>query len=207
LATGTARAFGFAINSAGSSVVYTRDDFRYLWKKMSGDVSLTADIEFPNPNGDDGRKAMLVIRQGLDDDCREAVVAVYGSGVFKLAQRPGKGVALKEMTYRVWSKQPTGNGTSGSVAIAMPKRVSLQKHGDVFVLYVSIDGEPVHAFGAPLSLHIDEPFYVGIAFTSDVPDKSDTALFSNVVVEDPTNPAAHRAASEPPTPLPTRAIR
>jgi len=29
----------------------TRDEFRYLWKKMSGDVSLAADMAYPDPNG------------------------------------------------------------------------------------------------------------------------------------------------------------
>ena len=41
--------------------------FRYLWKKMSGDVSLAADITFPEPKGYGDRKAVLVIRQDLDD--------------------------------------------------------------------------------------------------------------------------------------------
>jgi hypothetical protein len=41
----------YTISSAGYNVWYTRDEFRYLWKKMSGDVSLAADIEFPDPNG------------------------------------------------------------------------------------------------------------------------------------------------------------
>src|SRR3984885_9521546 len=40
----------YTINSAGYNVWYTRDEFRYLWKKMSGDVSLAADISFPDPN-------------------------------------------------------------------------------------------------------------------------------------------------------------
>ena len=39
----------YTINSAGYNVWYTRDEFRYLWKKMSGDVSLAADIAFPDP--------------------------------------------------------------------------------------------------------------------------------------------------------------
>src|SRR4051812_45322654 len=32
----------YRITSAGYNVWYTRDEFRYLWKKMSGDVSLAA---------------------------------------------------------------------------------------------------------------------------------------------------------------------
>src|SRR3954470_17738989 len=38
------------IHSAGYNVWYTRDEFRYLWKKISGDVSLAADATFPVPN-------------------------------------------------------------------------------------------------------------------------------------------------------------
>ena len=39
----------YTINSAGYNVWYTRDEFRFLWKKMSGDISLAADISFPDP--------------------------------------------------------------------------------------------------------------------------------------------------------------
>src|SRR6202789_4585716 len=41
----------YTINSAGYNVWYTRDEFRYLWKKMSGDVSLAAGITFPDAQG------------------------------------------------------------------------------------------------------------------------------------------------------------
>ena len=53
----------YTINSAGYNIWYMRDEFRYLWKKMSGDVSLAADINYPDPNGYGDRKAVLVIRQ------------------------------------------------------------------------------------------------------------------------------------------------
>src|ERR1035438_5170558 len=88
---------GYTINSAGYNVWYTRDEFRYLWKKMSGDVSLAADIAFPDPNGYGDRKAMLVIRQSLDDDAKEAIVALHGLGMIHLAQRPEKDVRVKDM--------------------------------------------------------------------------------------------------------------
>ena len=46
----------YTINSAGYNVWYTRDEFRFLWKRTSGDVSLAADATFPNPNGYNDRK-------------------------------------------------------------------------------------------------------------------------------------------------------
>src|SRR5438045_1736181 len=55
----------YTIHSAGYNIWYTRDEFRYLWKKMSGDVSLAADATFPDPKGYDDRKVVLIIRQNL----------------------------------------------------------------------------------------------------------------------------------------------
>jgi hypothetical protein len=41
----------------------------------------------------------------------------------------------------------------------------------------------MHQFGPPITMHFDAPFYVGIGFCSHLPDKSDTAVFSHVVLE------------------------
>ena len=46
---------------------------------------------FPDTAGYDDRKAVLVIRQGLEDDSKEMVVALHGGGLMHLAWRPAKG--------------------------------------------------------------------------------------------------------------------
>src|ERR1700684_936882 len=52
----------YTINSAGYNVWYTRDEFRYLWKKMSGDVSLAANIMYPDAAGFGDRQGGLAVR-------------------------------------------------------------------------------------------------------------------------------------------------
>jgi hypothetical protein len=174
----------YTINSAGYNVWYTRDEFRFLWKKMSGDVSLAADISFPGPKGYGDRKAVLIIRQNLDDDSKEALVALHGAGMIQLARRPEKGVRVKDMEYRVGSRGGLPGGKSpDELVTAHATRIGIEKHGDNFALFVSFEGEPLHQFGAPINLHLDEPFYVGIGFCSHLPDKPDTAVLSNVVLE------------------------
>jgi hypothetical protein len=168
-----ARTNEYTINSAGYNVWYSRDEFRYLWKKMSGDVSLAADVTFPNPNGYNDRKALLIIRQNLDDDSKEAMVAEHGTGMIHLAQRPERGAFITDMQYRF----------GGSLAKVMAKRIGLEKHGDSIAIFISLEGEPMHQFGPPIALHFDAPFYVGIGFCSHLPDKSDAAVLSNVVLE------------------------
>lgn len=173
----------YTITSAGYNVWYTRDEFRYLWKKMSGDISLAADISFPDVNGFGDRKAVLVIRQDLDDDSEEALSALHGAGMIQLAQRPEKGLRVKDTEFRVGGRGRPGGNSPDSMVTVNARRIGLEKHGDAFALFVSLEGEPMHQFGPPIHLHLDGPFYVGIGFCSHLPDKTDTAVLSNVVLE------------------------
>ncbi len=165
----------YTINSAGYNIWYTRDEFRYLWKKMSGDISLAADVSFPVvqvPPRD--RKVVLILRQDLDDNAKEIMVAEHGSGMVHLAQRPEKNVEVKDMQYRFGGSMFAG---------VSPQRIGIEKHGDSFALYVSVQGEPMHQFGPPMHLHFDGPFYVGIGFCSHYPVTIDSGAFANVVLK------------------------
>lgn len=173
----------YTIQSAGYNVWYTRDEFRYLWKRLSGDVSLAADIAFPDASGYGDRKAVLVIRQDLDDDSKEALVALHGAGMIHLAQRPEKDARVKDMEYRIGGRGLPGGTSPDSLVTVNARRIGIEKRGDSFALFVSLEGEPMHQFGPPITLHLDGSFYVGIGFCSHLPDKSDTAVLSNVVLE------------------------
>ncbi len=163
----------YTIHSAGYNIWYTRDEFRFLWKKMSGDISLAADVTFPDAKGYGDRKAVLIIRQSLDDDAKEAMIGEHGVGMIHLAQRPEKGASIKDMQYRF------GGGLNGVLA----KRIGIEKQGDSIAIFVSLQGEPMHQFGPPITLHFDQPFYVGIGFCSHLPATVDTAELSNVTLE------------------------
>lgn len=164
----------YTITSASYNIWYFRDEFRFLWKKVSGDVSLAADVTFPDAKGYFDRKAVLIIRQDLDDNAKEIMTGLHGGGLIHLAFRPEKGVNLKEAgKLKVEPSQPGET----------PIRIGIEKKGDTFTLYVGAKGEPLHAVGTTAELHIDGPFYVGIGFCSHIPDKADTAVLSNVVFE------------------------
>ena len=174
----------YTITSAGYNIWYQRDEFRYLWKKLSGDVSLAADIAYPDPKGYGDRKAVLVIRQTLDDDSPQALVALHGEGMIHIARRPAKGARIDDMEYRIGSRGGLPGGASPDSLVTLhARRIGIQKSGDDFTLWVSEQGEPMHQYGAPIRLHLDGPFYVGIGFTSHLPVTLDTAVLSNVVLE------------------------
>jgi hypothetical protein len=163
----------YTINSAGYNIWYTRDEFRLLWKKMSGDVSFAADVTFPDPKGFFDREAVLVIRQNLEDDSKEAMMGEHGGRMIHLAWRPDKGALMTDAQFRF----------GGTLEEVKAKRIGIEKHGDAIAIFISLEGEPMQRLGPPISLHFDEPFYVGVGFVSHLPTTTDTAVFSNVVLE------------------------
>jgi len=172
----------YTIHSAGYNIWYSRDEFRFLWNRMSGDVSLAADIAFPDPNGYGDRKAVLVIRQDLEDDSKQVVVALHGLGMIQLAQRSEKGALTSDREFRIGGRGRPEGKSPDSLVNDIAKRIGIEKRGDQFSLFVSLEGEPMTRYGPPLQLKLQGPFYVGIGFCSHLPDVIDSATLSNVVL-------------------------
>jgi len=166
----------YTINSAGYNIWYQRDEFRFLWKKMSGDFSIAADGTFPVPKVPEyDRKIVLIARQDLEDDSKEVMTGEHATGMTHLALRAEKHTMIGDIQYRI--------GGTLLPREARPQRIGLEKHGDSFAIFISVNGEPMHQFGPPITLHLDAPFYVGIGFCSHYPASVDTGIFNHVVLE------------------------
>ncbi len=165
----------YTVSAAGWDLWAKEDGFHYVWKKLSGDLSLTADIDFPVKIGEHSpnRKAVLMIRQSLGADDAYVDVAQHGSGMTALQYRRAKGEKTE----------------STGINIEPPKRIRLEKRGDVFTMFVSTHGEPLHQVGATTKLHFEEPFYVGLGVSGHNTKAAEKAVFSNVELKQLTAPA------------------
>jgi Tol biopolymer transport system component len=168
-----AKAGSYTITSAGANLWARKDAFRFVWKKMSGDVALTAEIAWPpvayghepNPH----RKALLMVRQSLDEDSAYVDAAPHGNGLTALQYRPEKGANTWDIELNT----------------AAPQIVRLEKRGDTFTMYLSLHGEPLHQVGASTKLHFEAPFYVGIGLTAHDAATTDKVVFRHVTLETP----------------------
>ena len=171
----------YTIDAAGANMWSTADAFHFVWKKISGDTALTADMEFPistgNPNPH--RKAVLVFRQNLDANGVYADAAQHGSG-------------LTALQYR---REPGSTTQDIELNIDLPKRIRLEKRGDTITMFLSNRGEPLHQVGASIKLHFTDPFYAGIGVCSHNKDVVERATFANVKLEaiSPDSDAARAA--------------
>ena len=156
----------YTIDSSGANLWMAEDDFHFAWKKMSGDISLTADIQFPETPVDASphRKALLMFRQTLDPDSVYADAAIHGNGETALQYRRNKGDTTQDIEFN-----------SGP-----PKTLRLEKRGDTITLLISQHGEPLHQAGASIKMHLEEPFYAGLGVCSHNKDAVERATFAHV---------------------------
>src|SRR5476651_2359918 len=172
----------YTINSAGYNIWYQRDEFRYLWKKMSGDVSLSGSVNWPNIDDFHDRKVGLAIRDSLDDDSRQIMAAQHGNGMVHISWRAEKGGQMTDVEYRS-ARQPRAGTAEKGPQTFHPVRIGIEKKGDAFQIYISWQGEPLHPEGAPVLFKTSGPFYVGVGFTSHLAANVLTAKVADVVVE------------------------
>ncbi|MGD0086181.1 MAG: hypothetical protein ABSC24_03540 [Verrucomicrobiota bacterium] len=154
----------YLIAGGGENMWFTNDAFHYVWVKMSGDLTLAADIKFQGTGGNPHRKACLVIRQSLAPDSAYADVALHGVGLTALQYRETSGDTTREIQSNV----------SG------PTRVRIEKHGDYISMSVAATGDAVSPAGAMYRIPFQEPFYVGLGVCAHDNKTIERAVFSNV---------------------------
>jgi len=164
----------YTVSGGGVNMWFTNDAFHFVWKKVSGDVALMADIVFPGQGGDPHRKACLLIRQSLDADSAYADAALHGDGLTSLQYREAKGALTREIQANVKG----------------PRRLRLEKRGKYVSMSIAHEGEPLRPAGGSFRLVLEEPFYVGLGVCAHNDSALETAAFSNVELsEGPSNSA------------------
>jgi WD40 repeat protein len=148
---------------------FAADAFHFVWKKVSGDVTVTADVKILGQGGDAHRKAVLMIRQSLDADSAYADAALHGDGLTSLQTRDAKGAATHEI--------------QGSVV--GPARLRISKRGAFFFISVAAAGGELRPAGGWMKVAMEGPFYVGIGVCAHNKGAVEKAAFSNVEVVAP----------------------
>jgi hypothetical protein len=87
----------YLVAGGGENMWFTNDAFHFVWKRVSGDVTLAADIAWIAPGGNPHRKACLLLRQSLGRDSPYADAAVHGDGLTSLQYREERGGPTREI--------------------------------------------------------------------------------------------------------------
>jgi TolB protein len=157
----------YRITGGGANIWGPVDAFQFVWKRLSGDVSISADVHFIGSSAMEHRKAVLMVRQSLDPGSAYADVALHGDGLTALQYRPAAGAETSEVRSEVKG----------------PAQIRIDRRGDQFTIFAGKPGESLVA-SPPVTVKLQDPVYVGLGVSSHDAKVLETAVFSNVSVNE-----------------------
>lgn len=169
----------YTVGASGANIWGPADGFGFVWKQITGDIAVAADIGFTGASNQGHRKACLVFRQSLDAGSAYADVAVHGDGHASLQFR----------------SDPGGPTRTIQCPVTAPQRVRLEKRGSYVTLCVAGADGVLLPSGCAIRLSLDGPFYVGLAVCAHDNAAFETATFSAVELGVPPSPPAVRTSA------------
>lgn len=154
----------YRITGGGENMWFGNDAFHFVWTRVSGDLALAADIQWPAAAGHAHRKACLLVRQNLAADSPYVDAAVHGDGLTSLQFRAEPGGPTREI----------------QTTIAGPRRVAIERQGNTFWMSVGGIDEPLHPAGGSVRLPLQDPVYVGLGVCAHDNNALAEAVFGNV---------------------------
>ncbi len=178
----------YTLTGSGDNMWLAADAFQFAWKKISGDVELTADVSFEDTKGNPHKKAALVFRQSLDSSSVYVDIALHGNGLLALQYRDETGGLTHEIKSRV---SPADQNAPPPAQAPAPVRLRLTRRGDYAYMSMSAaataSGDPSYD-GESIRIPLQGDIYVGIGVCAHDPNAIEQARFANVELK-PLAPA------------------
>jgi len=160
------------MSGAGADIYNATDEFRFAYKQLNGDGSITARIDSLS-DVDDWAKAGVMIREGLEAGNMHAHMIV----------------SPRERTEWMYRDVILGNTTDSATdegTTPFPHWVRLTRTGNTITGQHSADGVTWTSLtpdeSSTVDLDLIPPVYIGLAVTSHVPGVPAVAEFSNVSI-------------------------
>lgn len=153
------------LSGAGADIWGTVDAFRYYYRPVTGNATITVRVASLEPTND-WAKAGVMFRETLATGSRHVMAIVS----------PAKGTAVQ-------LRSSTGGSSTnlGLLSGAPPRWLRLSRSGDVFAAATSLDGNAWTSLGA-VTMTMGASIYVGLPVTSHVAGTLATGVFDNIAL-------------------------
>jgi hypothetical protein len=158
------------MNAIGTDIWGTADEFRYAYRTLSGNGSMTARVDDVDASPNAWMKAGVMIRQSTEPGAINTYMAMTGGS--------GNGA-----TYQQRMDADTASVSQHTYAdgpFAPPYWVRVTREGDTLLGYTSPDGENWTQRGDVVTLAMADPVLIGLALTSHNVNQATSAEFSEV---------------------------
>lgn len=158
----------YTMSGAGYNIWFERDEFQYLYKKVKGDFTASADFEFVGNGVDPHRKVGWMVRESLDGDASHISAVSHGDGLTVLQWRIAKGEKMRDPEDEIFANSKHYMS------------LQLSRKGKNYTLMAGKKGEKLELVGSHEMEKMPDSAFLGIYICSHNPDVVEKAIFSNV---------------------------
>jgi TolB protein len=166
----------YRITGSGANMWAKQDQFQFVWREMTGNFTVAATVQFLG-QGEEHRKAGIMFRQSLETDSAYGDFLIHGNGMPGLQWRSNKGEDTNTFDLPF-----DGPGKF---------KLRLVRNGVGITASIAKDGAELKEV-ARTEVRFQNPIFVGLVVCSHKADASDTAVFSDVSVDQTAAPAGKK---------------
>ncbi len=165
----------YLLTGAGSNIWFNRDEFHFVYKKISGDFILTADFDFAGDTaGAAGhRKTGWMVRESLDEGAASMNACKHIDGLTVLQWRPYRGMFMRDPEDELFYPKKGG------------QTILLQRVGNRLTMMIAHPGEPLQLVGTHRMEDLKQEVLVGIYICSHDSDALASAKVWNLRIDQP----------------------
>ena len=176
----------YTIAGSGSNIWFNRDEFHYLYNKISGDFVVTADFDFAEDivKANAHCKIGWMVRESADEGAASWNAVKHFDGLCLLQWRPFKGMFMRDPEEeRFFAKKGKGKQT-----------IQLQRFGNILTMKIANLGEPLQLV-ATENMEMKKEVLAGIYICSHDSDAIAKARVWNVRID--RQPVLNNYSSNP----------
>jgi len=163
----------YLVAGSGENMWDVRDDFHFVWKRISGNFMLSTRARFIGAGVEEHRKIGWTIRPALDPGSAHVTAALHGNGLMSLQ--------FRRQTGGITEENKSADSLPDADAIIQLER----RDGEYFMSVAQFGDTLVTQRLAGVSL--PDTVYVGLFVCSHNATVTERAVFSNVRITTPAN--------------------
>lgn len=168
-----AAAKAYNIKGSGYNIWFNRDEFRYLYKKLSGDFRLTADFQFMGDTGNAHRKIGWMLRESNDEAAVSINAVLHGDGLVVMQWRGEKGMNMRDPEDEIFFPGKK-----------IYKLIQLERKGKTVTMRIGNPGEALQLVGSH-DMPLPDTVLAGLFICSHDENNIEEATVSNVKIDKP----------------------
>ena len=156
----------YDVTGSGQNMWAARDDFHYVWKRLTGNFLLSARATFVGKGVEPHRKVGWSIRPSMETSAPHVTAAVHGNGLASLQTRRTAGATTEQVV-------------ADSLADASDAVVQLERRDGAYYMTVARWGDTLRT-ARLTDVSLPDTVYVGLYVCAHNDSVTERATFSNV---------------------------